>query len=271
MNEKPPAAAPHRFNRFEMKYLVPEANVPALRADIAQHLGTDPLASEPYRVESLYFDTADLRFYWEKLDGIKFRRKLRIRHYGSDPEGATAKTPVQVEIKQRVNKVTQKRRLALPFPLALSICDSTGLACYTPVPEDALMEAVAEPHRRVLSEIRTLSANLRLRPTAVTSYLREAYSGFDQEAGVRITFDHSVSGRDRDFILGRESGIAQNRPIIDPSLCVVELKSDERLPFWLTDLTAHHALNLVRMSKYCATIEAFDLAPATLTEVEQVI
>ncbi|MBQ2599838.1 VTC domain-containing protein [bacterium] len=29
----------------------------------------------------MYYDTQDYRFYWEKVDGLKYRRKLRIRQY----------------------------------------------------------------------------------------------------------------------------------------------------------------------------------------------
>lgn len=67
-----------------------------------------------YGVWSLYYDSPpELRFYWEKIEGLKFRRKLRIRHYG-DPVGVTDDSPpVCVEIKQRVNRVTQKRRITL--------------------------------------------------------------------------------------------------------------------------------------------------------------
>jgi len=53
-------------------------------------------------VTSLYYDTADLRFYWEKIEGSRFRRKLRMRLYG-EPSECGEHTPVQIEIKQRVN------------------------------------------------------------------------------------------------------------------------------------------------------------------------
>ncbi|BAV21848.1 hypothetical protein KaCgl_17710 [Corynebacterium glutamicum] len=96
--------SPHRFNRFEIKYLIPEQDVPALREQLATRMSTDPLSPPGgYRVESLYFDSADLRCYTEKIEGLKFRRKLRIRTYGDGV--LTPESTVSVEIKQRVNKV----------------------------------------------------------------------------------------------------------------------------------------------------------------------
>src|SRR5699024_6183976 len=76
-----------------------------------------------YGVWSVYYDTSRLRFYFEKIEGLKFRRKLRIRRYGETGEAADENSPVSVEIKQRVNRVTQKRRVILPYERALALCD----------------------------------------------------------------------------------------------------------------------------------------------------
>src|SRR5699024_6341318 len=72
---------------------------------------------------SVYYDTSRLRFYFEKIEGLKFRRKLRIRRYGETGEAADENSPVSVEIKQRVNRVTQKRRVILPYERALARFD----------------------------------------------------------------------------------------------------------------------------------------------------
>jgi hypothetical protein len=42
---------------------------------------------------------------------------------------------------------------------------------------------------------------------------------------------------------------------------VIELKVNERVPYWLTELIAKHDLQLVRLSKYCQSIEAFRRVP----------
>ena len=40
---------------------------------------------------------------------------------------------------------------------------------------------------------------LDLRPVAMTGYQREAYVGRAADVGLRVTLDHRVRGRDRDF------------------------------------------------------------------------
>lgn len=239
------ASALHAFNRFEIKYLVHEDAVPELRAELTEHLDTDENGPRGgYPVTSLYYDTEQLRFYWEKIEGLRFRRKLRLRYYG-DRSLLTDTSPVYVEIKQRVNRVTQKRRVCLPFDHAVALCAGH-------LPEDELAG------NGFVHEVASLVGNLGLKPTVITGYHREAFIGRDVDLGLRVTIDHRLHGRDRDLHLGAPSA---NAFIIPPHLAVLELKADERVPTWVTDLTARMNLQVVRISKYCRGVEAFGRAP----------
>lgn len=241
------------FNRYEIKYLVDESHVPELRERFRAHLDADPYSGTGgYPVTSLYYDTASLRFYWEKIEGLRFRRKLRMRLYGR-PEECTDETTVHVEIKQRVNRVTQKRRLALPHLDAVRWLDHGVTPRHAP------------EQRGFVGEVTSFVGNLDLRPVATTSYHREAYLGRGAEAGLRVTIDHRVRGRDRDFRFGPENWTGeqggQDRRTVPIGAAVVEVKANERIPYWVPDLAAKQNMSVVRMSKYCKTIEAFDLAP----------
>ncbi|MCM3816847.1 polyphosphate polymerase domain-containing protein [Streptomyces sp. DR3-1] len=245
----------HAFNRFELKYLVPVEQAAQIRDELAERMERD--AHSPvggYGVWSLYYDTPQLRFYWEKIEGLKFRRKLRIRHYG-DLDGVTDASPVCVEIKQRVNRVTQKRRITLPYGVARQLCDGRELVPHS-VRERAFVEEVLE-----------LIVRLNLRPAAITGYQREALVGRDADTGLRVTLDRRVRGRDRDFHFGTER--PENRFTIPPHLAVMEIKVNERTPYWITDLAARRNLNLVRVSKYVQSIEAFGLAPRSVFHIDE--
>lgn len=239
-------AAIRRFNRFELKYVADRRLVEAFRQELPGKLDRDPHGVDGfYPIWSTYYDSPDLRFYWEKIDGEKFRRKLRIRHYGT-PEELTGETPVFVEIKQRVNRVTQKRRVRLPYEDALQLCAGHPPASVDP--QDAA----------VLEEIETMVRQNMLRPITVVGYVREAFFGRDEDSGLRVTIDSRIRGRDRDLDL-RWHG--ENRYIIPPHLSVVEMKVNERVPYWLTELIARHNISLIRVSKYCQSVERFGLAP----------
>ena len=238
----------HAFNRYEIKYLMPVTAVQALRGELERHLDRDSHGSDGgYGVWSTYYDTRDLRFYWEKIEGLRFRRKLRIRHYG-DRFTVDDDTNVFVEIKQRVNRVTQKRRVSLPYGQALRLCDRRELV------EDGAF----------LREVLELVSRLDLRPVVMTGYQREAFVGRGAEAGLRVTVDQRIRGRDRDFHLATD---AENRLAVPARFAVVEFKANERVPYWLTDLAAELNLSVARISKYCQSVEAYGRAPRSIFHV----
>ncbi len=49
----------------------------------------------------------------------------------------------------------------------------------------------------------------------------------------------------------------------------MEIKVNERTPYWITDLAARRNLNLVRVSKYVQSIEAFGLAPRSVFHIDE--
>jgi hypothetical protein len=237
------------FNRFELKYLADRPLVARVREELVARLDADSFGS--YAVWSRYYDSRDLRFYWEKIDGVRFRRKLRIRHYGP-PELVRDETPVWVEIKQRVNRVTQKRRARLAYADAVAVCAGR---------EPARVDAGDE---HVVEEVLTMVAEYDLRPTTVVGYVREPFVGRDEDVGLRVTVDSRVRARDRDLDLAAP---AENRFVVRPDLSVIEVKVNERAPTWLTDGIARHQLRPVRMSKYCQSVEAFGAVPRSVFHV----
>jgi hypothetical protein len=244
-------AAIRTFNRYELKYVVDQQALARLRPELTARLDADShgrLGSYP--VWSRYYDTYDLRCYWEKIDGIRFRRKLRIRHYGA-PHELTPDTPTWVEIKQRINRVTQKRRARLPYHQAVALCAGRAVDLGECDPRDV---SVVEDVQRLVSES-------DLRPSTTIGYTREALVGREEDAGLRVTFDVRIRARDRDLDLAVDG---ENRFIVHPDLGVLEVKVNERVPFWLTELIARNNLQLVRMSKYCQSVEAFGRAPRSL-------
>jgi hypothetical protein len=242
-------AAIRTFNRYELKYLVDQTKLARLRPELSARLDPDPHGRHgSYPVWSRYYDTYDLRCYWEKIDGIRFRRKLRVRHYGP-PHELTPDTPAWIEIKQRVNRVTQKRRARLPYRQAIALCAGRDIDECDPSDES------------VIEEVQRLVGDFDLHPSTAIGYTRDALMGRESDAGLRITFDARIRARDRDLDLSVDG---ENRFIIHPDLCVLEVKVNERVPYWLTELIARNNLQLVRMSKYCQSVDAFGGAPRSL-------
>jgi hypothetical protein len=248
------------FNRFEIKYLITlqqaEQIKTALRAYLSPDEHGDNLGS--YTLASLYFDSPDYRCFWEKMDGIKFRRKLRIRHYetaaqltnGCSESGGcsvSTETPVFVEIKQRIDRVTQKRRALLPYGEALRLCNERQIPEHAP--ED----------KAVINEILAFLWEYNLHPTSLVRYSRQALVGSEYDIGLRVTFDTALSYQTNTLSLHDQS---TNLPLFPADCVVMEIKVNERIPYWLTELVAAHNLSLVRVSKYCRSIELSQNIPS---------
>lgn len=234
------------FNRFELKYLVTLKKAENFKRDLRAYLKPDENGNGRgiYTLSSLYFDSPDYRCYWEKVDGIRYRRKLRIRHYEAGAP-VSENTLVFAEIKQRVDRVTQKRRVQLPYREALALCHDRE------IPEhDSRDDAVIE-------EIAALVWQYNLHPASLIQYRREAWVGTDYDIGLRVTFDTEMrycASPMRDAAMGIDAATTPN-PLFPPEWVIVEIKVNERIPYWLTELVAQHNLNLVRVSKYCRSIE----------------
>lgn len=227
-----------RFNRYELKYMVTAADRDAMLQEMLGYMKPDREGVDGcYDVSSLYHDTYDLSCYRAKIDGINYRRKLRIRSYGPVPAGTNPK--VMVEIKQRINRTTQKRRLALPLREAYALCSDGTLA--RPL-EDDLDRATAE-------EIQFLVGAQQLSPKCVISYRRQALMGSAYEPGLRITFDEDL--RVSDASRGLELGAEQLR-FLRPDRLILEVKMNDVMPLWITRLLASRSVTVIRFSKYCA-------------------
>ena len=240
--------AMRRFNRFELKYLVTLKQAEQLKSALRVYLVPDNNGSGNgrYTLSSLYYDSPDFRCYRENLDGIKFRRKLRIRRYEKDGV-LTEDTPVFLEIKQRVDRVTQKRRAVLPYGEALRLCSDRQMPDYEP------------SDRATVEEIYVFLWQYNLRPASIVRYDRQAFVGTDYNPGLRVTFDTSLSFQGHQLHLHEEPcGL----PMLHANSVVMEVKVNERIPIWMTQLIAAHNLRLVGISKYCRSIQAGQRIPA---------
>ncbi|MBE7551855.1 MAG: polyphosphate polymerase domain-containing protein [Anaerolineales bacterium] len=230
-------------DRFELKYLLNQVQAETLAAELARYMGRDQRGDEHgrYLITSLYYDTADHRAYWDKIEGHRFRRKVRVRVYGR--EQVTPDTLCFAEIKQRINKTLQKKRAILPYSAAVNLC-GTG----------EVVASADESDQKVIEEISYLHQTLRLQPTCVVSYNRLAFEGSDEDPGLRVTFDTQLKCRTHDLTL-LSQGYTENQFFLPPQQCVLEVKVNNRAPYWLTELINYHGCAFRRISKYCLALE----------------
>ncbi len=224
------------LNRYEIKYLVATRRVPQLLSALADYTAPDPHddGDHGYGIFSVYWDSPGWDLFWEKIEGLKYRRKLRLRRYlGSDR--------VFVEVKQREDRTLQKRRLAWPLERAVAAFPANG-------PPDWDI-AATDP---VSTEAALMIERLRLRPRMAILYRRRArFGAFDPE--LRITLDSRIQYSTADLDVARPFEVS--RYVVDPRVTVLEVKYNHRAPIWFSKLARRHELSMVRMSKYCSAVD----------------
>jgi SPX domain protein involved in polyphosphate accumulation len=230
-------------DRFELKYLLNRAQYEDMSAELAKYMVRDERGDEHgrYLITSLYYDTADHQAYWDKLEGHRFRRKVRVRVYGR--EQVTPETLCFAEIKQRINKTLQKKRVILPYEQAVALCGAG----------EAVM-GEDEADQATIDEITYLYHTLQLQPACIVSYNRLAFEGGDLDPGLRVTFDTQLKCRAHDLTL-LSPGYADNQYFLPPLQCVMEVKMNNRAPYWLTELINKYRCAFRRISKYCSALE----------------
>jgi hypothetical protein len=81
-----------------------------------------------------------------------------------------------------------------------------------------------------------------------------AFEGSEYDPGLRVTFDTHLKGRVHELTLLAQ-GCTENHYFVPPDWCILEIKVNYRVPYWLTELIGRHQCTLRRVSKYCTALE----------------
>ncbi len=154
-----------------------------------------------YIIRSLYFDTVYDTDYFEKLDGIETRRKIRLRIY--DPKSDFA----MLEMKQKQGEAQQKRSLRMTRTDAERLIKGEY---------DVLLKYEEDFAR----ECYGLMLYRCYRPKTIVQYNRKAYIA--KENKIRITFDNNIVATESSFDLFSENLVMN--PVLDKFNVVLEVK-----------------------------------------------
>lgn len=227
--------------RQEYKYLVPSERLPELREMILPYVELDSHAANTssglYTVRSIYFDTPSLQMYYEKVEGLKNRKKIRIRGYDEhNPESL-----LFLEIKRKYERSVTKNRALIRYADAVKVFGNGEFLPY-------LINGSAHSHcREDAQQFFFHLYKMQLKPTILIAYEREAF--FDRlDDSNRITFDRNLRSRAHPFI---DSLFSEENMI--PSLSdffVLEVKFSRGMSGWLMNIIRNWNLKWRSVSKY---------------------
>ena len=224
--------------RYELKYLLDQEAAAQLRLDLTPHMQKDPYCrqSNGYLVNSLYFDTPDFEFFSQKIEGQRYRHKIRLRTYGPSAD------KIFLEMKKKINNCIHKNRAAAPLEKLRHLLEGDHAQ-----PESIFNGANAFTG---IDNVLYIARQFQVIPAVGVIYHRRALIG-QQDPRLRITFDERIAAQDP--LLGLNLSDSP-RLIFEPHLVVLEVKVNHYLPIWLARIIEKFNLHLRSISKYCHAI-----------------
>lgn len=234
------------FKRYELKYLLNWKQYLALHDAILPYMGFDTYGNPEgkYNIVSLYYESDDKKVYYETMDRMQFRQKLRLRVY----DEADLLSNAFIEIKQKFKNVVNKRRTVIPLAQAYDIL--------TKPYDEQLVKNVQASNPQILKEALHFKDLYELKPATIVSYDRQALSGvLENEQDLRVTFDYNLMCRSKDLKL--ENGPV-GLPFLDKEMVILEVKVSNSVPFWLTRILSDFNFVQQGFSKFCTSIDLLE-------------
>ena len=197
-----------RKYRHELKYIISPNMALLLQSQLKAIMDVDANSvyqDHTYKIRSLYFDNDSSDAYYEKLNGVLYREKYRIRYYNDDDSF------IRLERKLKHNNMTSKDQINI----TREICDKIINGEVEELEGTGLLEEFLSDMKRK-----------HLKSSVIVDYTRLAYTYPVSE--VRITFDSKIKSGIYDYELFDYE--LPTVPVIEDKEVVLEVKFNEVLP-----------------------------------------
>lgn len=201
-----------RKYRHEIKFIISKQMSLILKQRLALAMDVDKNSvnlDNTYFIRSLYFDDINSTAYYEKIDGVLYRKKYRIRIYNNDSSF------IRLERKWKHNNMTSKDQLKISKENCINLLTNQFDNIDKKLLNNSLM-------KEFITDIKVFG----LKPSVIVDYKRLAYTYPISE--VRITFDERIKSGLYNCNLFNINRITYD--VIDNNEVVLEVKFNEVLP-----------------------------------------
>lgn len=222
-----------KTSRFERKFVIERGGVPYVEKIVKMNPGAFRPAYHERQINNIYFDTENLRNYYDNHFGKSKRVKVRIRWYGDT--FSKVESPI-LEFKLKTGAVGRK----LSFKL-----NSFNFHRNITKQEIQKVFSASDIPAWVVDEL------MYLTPTLLNTYKRKYFISFNKLYRFTIDFKMSFfnfSPQNKGFL----EMVKQN------DITVLELKYDMQHDTTVGNVTKHLPFRLGKFSKYVYGIEAFN-------------
>ncbi len=234
------------MKRIEYKYLIDETKAKSITRAIRPFTKYDPFSllkpDNSYPVYSLYFDSRQRQFFYDKRDGLISRLKIRLRTYSDDTKNPQS---IFLEFKKKFGEVSIKERVKISSFQYQRLISANP--CQIPGRTDA-----------VSTTFNVLSDAFGLVPTLKIVFDREAL--FDRtDKNIRVNFDRNITAHTAQDLFSESYGLKILRHHL-----VMEIKFANTIPNWLHRIITGFQLQRDSFSKYynsmvsCGIVDELD-------------
>ncbi|MCR4926302.1 MAG: polyphosphate polymerase domain-containing protein [Clostridiales bacterium] len=242
------------FKRYEEKFLISQVQAQALQEILKEHMVYDKFCTngQVYTIYNIYYDTAENDIIRKSVAKPYYKEKLRLRSYEENPK---PDSKVFLELKKKIGKVVNKRRVVLTYKQAIDFVEK-GIV---PKANDYISE-------QVIKEIKYFLDNNEVKPTTYISYKRTAL--FDKDnPEFRLTLDSNILTRreDLDFNSGRYGD-----ELIGKDQRLMEIKVQGAHPMWLVQALSELKIYKSSFSKYGKEYQGYILNNASKNHYKKI-
>lgn len=251
----------NQYAKREYKYLVPIELIDDIRNEMKPYVHLDKFSDlrkeKQYTVRSIYYDTTKLCCYREKAEGLRIKKKFRIRGYNSEKENSI----VFLEIKRKYENFVAKNRAPLRWAQMKTLFSDQRFGTKE-IPFEQNSEEEKNARRFLCNYY-----HKKLLPTVLVSYEREAfYSKFD--ATFRITFDKSIRSL---LYPSLEFLYVDEAKYVMPRHFILEVKFYRGFPYWVRSLITRYEMLRLSLSKYTICIDSHRILGKSCRRVSDII
>ena len=224
------------FTRYEFNYLVNNNIANKIYKDSLNFMQQDKFARENngYFVRSLYFDNYEYDNFFEKVDGIKYRKKFRIRTYNIEK---ITKNPIYLEAKGRVEDRIFKKRFQI---------DNNDLDFFY---EKKKMDTLLSKYKNnsLIYEFIFDVMRKNISPRILIDYNRRPLIN-KHGLYFRLTFDSDLKSSKTKSLFQNNNFFISNK--CKPGYTILEVKFERSIPVWFHRTIQAYDLRRQSISKF---------------------
>jgi hypothetical protein len=233
------------FSRYEFKYILSNKLAEKIESEVRYFMRydgyVDPKLGNRYIVRSLYFENESYVNFNEKVDGIKKRKKFRLRTYS---RSSLQNSSFFLEEKGRVNERTYKNR---------SKISNFDLNKIFNVKSHIGEILISYPQNELLNGFVYESMRKDLKPMILVDYMRRPYVN-NHGLLFRATFDSNIQACLSKAIHPDIHKV--NWKECKAGYTVLEVKFERSIPPWFHRIIQCYNLRRVSISKMVIGMEA---------------